>query len=82
MLEIPRFISKTWGVVSEDGLVLARRIQWKWWVSNFAYLVWKLFSVNFTVGGYIWLVWPPIIDSFERLNGLLRLGTRSKKCKT
>ena len=44
--------------------------------------VWKLFSVNFAVGEYIWLVLPPIVDSLERLNGLLRLGTRSKKCKT
>ena len=70
MPEVPPFIRKTWSVVSEDGLVLARR------------LVWKLFSVNFAVGGYIWLVWPPIVDSLERLNSLLRLGTRSKKCKT
>ena len=53
MPKVLPFIRKTWGVVSEDGLVLARRIQLKWLVSSFACLVWKLFSVNFAVGGYM-----------------------------
>lgn len=52
------------------------------WVSNLACLVWMLFLSKFDGGRVYLAVWPPIVDCLECPNGLLRLGTRSKKYKT